>query len=117
MMARGFVQIAIPVLRGKRRFHLDKGRAWSVVEHLVLAALAQQAMTAARIAEAGDLPRRLVIEIIIRLMRAGWVELSQGPRGTTFKASQAGMAAATLTELPNTPKRISRWMNFVIDKV
>jgi hypothetical protein len=33
------VRVAIPVFFGKRKFYLDKGRSWSVVEHLILAAL------------------------------------------------------------------------------
>jgi sugar-specific transcriptional regulator TrmB len=111
------VTVAIPVLRGKRRFHLDKGRPWSIVEHLLLASLAQNPATAAQLAAAGDLPRRLVIEVLIRLMRAGWVELYQTADGITFSANAAGKVAATLSELPDSPKRIKRWMNFVIDRL
>ena len=111
------IRIAIPVLRGKRRFHLDKGRPWSVVEHLVLSALSKRPWTAAQLATQGDLPRRLVIEMVVRLMRAGWVELSQGVDGIKFHANAAGKEVAGQDELPNVPKRISRWMNFVIDKV
>jgi phosphatidylserine/phosphatidylglycerophosphate/cardiolipin synthase-like enzyme len=117
-MKSEFVRVAIPVLRGKRKFHLDKGRAWSVVEHMLLLAVVEKAMTTAEIAEAGGgLPRRLVIEVMIRLMRAGWVELSESADGTKFKASAAGKSAASLNELPSTPKRMSRWMVFVVDRV
>ena len=38
------VRVAIPMLRGKRRFHIDKGRPWSIVEHVVLAALVERKM-------------------------------------------------------------------------
>jgi cardiolipin synthase len=110
-------RIAIPVLRGKRRFHLDKGGPWSIVEHVVLAAIAAEPKTAAQLAVEGDLHRRLVIEVLIRLMRAGWVELNQGADGITFNTSATGKVAAGLSELPDTPKRISRWMNFVIDRL
>lgn len=30
------------VLRGKRRFHVEKGKRWSLVEHLMLDAVANQ---------------------------------------------------------------------------
>jgi cardiolipin synthase A/B len=116
-MSDDLVRVAIPVLRGKRRFHLDKGRPWSIVEHIILAAIAESPKTAAQLAVEGDLHRRLVIEVIIRLMRAGWVELDQVADAITFNISAAGKVAAGLSELPDTPKRITRWMNFVIDQL
>lgn len=111
------VKVAIPVYRGKRKFILDKGRPWSVVEHLILAALAGKPRTATDLAQAGNLPRRLVIEIVIRLMRAGWVELTDDRHGSSFRATASGQTAARLDELPSAPKRMSRWMNFVIDRI
>ena len=111
------VKVAIPVFRGKRKFFLDKGRPWSVVEHLILAALAETPRSAAEVAKEGRLPHRLVIEVVIRLMRAGWVELNETSKGSSFRATSAGRKAAGLDELPSAPKRMSRWMNFVIDRI
>lgn len=111
------IKVAIPVYRGKRKFFLDKGRPWSVVEHLILAAVADKARSAADLATAGRLPRRLVIEIVIRLMRAGWLELTETRSGPVFRATTSGQEAAKLDELPSAPKRMSRWMNFVIDRI
>jgi cardiolipin synthase len=64
------VRIAFPVLFGTLRLHLDKGRQWSVVEHLLLHALCQKPRTAAELAMEGNLPHRLVIEVVVRLMTA-----------------------------------------------
>jgi cardiolipin synthase A/B len=61
--------------------------------------------------------RRLVIEMIIRLTRAGWVELDQVADGITLNTNAAGKVAAGLRGVPDAPKRISRWMNFVIDRL
>lgn len=95
----------------------SKGRPWSPVEHLILQALANDPRTAAKLAEQSALPKRLVIEALIRLMRAGWVELSSQPVGTLFRATVDGRDKAFLDELPNVPKTITRWMTFVIDRV
>jgi len=111
------VRVAIPVFRGKRRFHLDKGRPWSVVEQIILAAIVSKPRSVDELATDADLSRRIVFEILIRLMRAGWVELTQKPGGVTFNASLAGRAVVDRDELPNAPKRISRWMSFAIDKI
>ena len=111
------IRVAIPMLRGKRRFHIDKGRPWSIVEHVVLAALAERPWFSADLAEQTNLPRRLIIELLIRLMRAGWVELSQDSKGVLFSANRRGAEAAKGDELPIVPKRLSRWMGFAIDRI
>jgi cardiolipin synthase len=30
------IKVAIPVLQGRRKFHFDKGRPWTVLEQLLL---------------------------------------------------------------------------------
>jgi cardiolipin synthase len=84
------VRVAVPVYRGKRRFHLLKGRPWSPVEHLILQALSKEPRTAATLAEQSTLSKRLIIEALIRLMRADWVELSSQASGTLFRATPGG---------------------------
>jgi cardiolipin synthase len=111
------VRVAIPLYRGKRKFHLEKGRRWSIVEHLVLAALAEQAQSVADLAAAGQMHERLVIEMLIRLMRAGWVELQPTPTELLFAASVAGKLAAAKPELPAAATPVARWMNFVVDRI
>ncbi len=111
------VRVAVPVYRGKRRFHLLKGRPWSPVEHLLLQALANGPRSADKLAEQSTLPKRLVIEALIRLMRADWVAVTQSASGTIFHATADGKSKAQLDELPNFPQRLTRWMTFVIDRV
>ena len=36
------VLVGIPVIKDARKFHLDKGRRWTVIEHILLEALAKQ---------------------------------------------------------------------------
>jgi len=111
------LRVAVPVLRGKRRFHLLKGRPWSPVEHLVLQSLAKTPRTAANLSAASNLPRRVVIEMLIRLMRVGWVELSQQPDGALFRATAVGAIRAKEEELPSALRSVTRWMSFYVDRV
>jgi cardiolipin synthase A/B len=111
------VRVAIPLYRGKRKFHLEKGRRWSIVEHILLAALAEQAQSVVALAAAGQMHERLVIEMLIRLMRAGWVELQPTPTQLLFTVSAAGKAAAAKPELPAAATPVARWMNFVVDRI
>ena len=111
------VRVALPVLHGKRRFHFDKGRPWSILEHVLLEALVKEPSTAAELARRGDVPRRIVIEALIRLMRAGWVEMMERRSAVRFRATQNGVVAVAFDELPNAPRRLRRNMNFVIEQL
>lgn len=111
------VKIAIPLWKGKRRFFIAKGRPWSVVEHVFLASLVHAPRTVDELSTQADMPRRLVLESLIRLMRAGWVDISQEPHGIIFSASTLGSEVVSDEELPQVSKTTSRWMNFVIDRL
>lgn len=114
---RSVVHVAIPVLKGRTNVVVDKGQPWSVVEHLLLEALARQEWSANELSSAANIPHRVVIEGIIRLMRAGWVDLSEIKGRVTFRANAFGIVAAAKTELPKTFERIRRQINYTVDLV
>jgi cardiolipin synthase len=111
------VRVAVPVLQGRRKFHFDKGKPWSILEHILLTALAQRDATAQDLAARADVPQRLIIEALIRLMRAGWVQMVQRASSVYFQTTRQGIIAAIADELPNVTRRMSRNMTFVIDQV
>mgnify|MGYP000132542547 CR=1 FL=1 len=109
------VEVAIPMLRGKRHFYIEKGRRWSVVEHLMLDAVARRPATASELSRRSNLPPRVVIEAFIRLMRAGWVELPPG-KEAVFTATAAGKAQLDGPELHAATTKENRWMSFCYDQ-
>jgi len=109
------IHIGLPVLYYTRRFHYDKGRRWNVIEHLILDALVQRKRTAGQLAFEGNLPRRVVLEVLVRLMRAGWVELHADTREVTFAATERGRTVAAQEELPVVTQRMARRMSFAVD--
>ena len=111
------VRVAVPVLHGRRRFHFDKGRPWSIIEHALLYSLKIKEATTANLSERGNIPQRVVIEALIRLMRAGWVEMMERNSGVIFRITDNGVVAVSSEELPNAPRRLSRNMNFVVDQI
>ncbi|OSI69636.1 hypothetical protein BSZ21_13040 [Bradyrhizobium canariense] len=111
------VRVVVPFKQGKRRFHLLKGRPWSVVEHLMLAALASASATAKDLEERSLLPRQVVIEALLRLMHSGWVQISQTNEGIIFHSTSSGKDASLNEELPSVQKPIARPMNLIIDQV
>ena len=111
------VRVAVPVLHGRCKFFFEKGRPWTVVEHVLLESLAKKSYNIIDLAEAGNLPQRLTIEAVIRLMRAGWVEMVEKGASVTFRATANGAVAATREELPNAARQQCRSMNFVVDQI
>lgn len=75
MSGRNAVRVAVPVKLARLRVWVDKGRHWSGVDRLILWALAVEPSTAGELAKVARIPARLITEIILRMMRFGWVNL------------------------------------------
>lgn len=111
------VHVAVPMLRGRSRFKLEKGRRWSVIEHLMLDAVVDEPASAAELSVRSKLPRRIVVEAFIRLMRVGWVEIAPGADGPIFRATNSGLVQADAAEMRAATVLQNRWMAFSIDRV
>lgn len=111
------IEVAIPMRRGRRRFHVEKGRRWSVIEHLMLEAVSRAPATTAELSKRSNLHRRIVVEAFIRLMRAGWVEIIDNPSATIFRATVAGKEQIRVGELRGLTTIRPRMMSFAYDRV
>lgn len=81
MSGHNAVRVAVPVKLARLRVWVDKGRHWSGVDRLILWALAVEPCTAGELAKVARIPARLIAEIILRMMRFGWVELAASQKG------------------------------------
>ena len=86
--------VCVPVHRIKCKVHVDQGRAWTAVEELVLAAIAQQPASIAELSHASKLPHQIIAYAIARLMRFRFaaVEVAAGGEAR-FTASSFGRTA------------------------
>jgi phospholipase D-like protein len=110
------VLIAVPVFRVGCKVGIDRGRAWSAIEEVVLWAMTRQSKTVSDLARETDLPRQLIIASIARLMRFRLVEVTPKDGAVAFRASQYGFKAVSSgNPLPFFPKRVSRRVSFVIE--
>ena len=113
---RSAVRVAVPVRLVRLRAWIDKGRHWSSVDRLFLWALSVQPRTAEELARDACIPARLINEIILRMMRFGWVELTATSKGAAFRATAAGREAVeTFETLPPVTKRVVRRISFVVE--
>lgn len=109
--------IAIPCYRVSAKVGIDKGRAWSVIDELILWATAQQGRSIAQLSADAGLHRRLVVSSIARLMRFRLIELSVLSQGATFRASDYGRdVVLSGSPLPFFPTRESKRVSFVIER-
>jgi cardiolipin synthase len=110
--------VAIPVNRMSAKVVLEKGRGWSAVDELVLWALSRAPMSAAAVAEKSRLPRRVIIEIIIRMMRFRLVEAVLVDGVPAFQSTDRGSAVvASGSHIPTAKRRMSRNVSFVVDRI
>lgn len=109
------IRLAIPVHFASLAIHVEKGRRWNAVEHMLLYAVCKSSISASDLAAAANMELRLVIEVMIRLMRAGWVELESGTEGLKFRATKAGVANVERDELPVITSPRKRKASFVIE--
>jgi cardiolipin synthase len=109
-------RVAVPVKVARLRVHLEKGRHWTAVDHLVLWALASKARDSEHLSSEMEIPRRVVNEIILNLMRAGWVELAASPSELAFRATENGEEVLReFDTLPAITRPVSRPLSVVIE--
>lgn len=112
------VVIAVPILRVSARVLLEKGRGWSAVDELILWALARQPRSASVLATEIDLPRKVVLEVIFRMMRFRLVEVVLDHGVPAFRATAYGAGIVSGgEEIPALRQRISRKVAFVVDRI
>ena len=82
--------IAIPVFRLSCKVGIDRGRAWSIVDEMLLWATASKPRSIAQLSAESNLPRQIVVASIARMMRFRLVELTVRDNNAKFQASAYG---------------------------
>lgn len=109
------IYVKVPFGYGSHKFKILKRINWGAVDHLVLQTIASGPATPDSLSRMTNLPKQLVIEILIPLMQAGWVEVSNIDGIYNFKITSRGLAVATEADLPVNKEPILRIRNFLVD--
>jgi cardiolipin synthase len=111
------VTVAIPIFRISCRVRIDKAPPWSIVDELIMVAVARSYRSVDELAEASGLPRQLVLASISRLMKFRLIESTVADRGIAFRASQFGFdSIAGGKPLPLFPKEHYKSARFSIER-
>jgi len=113
---RQTIRVAVPIKVARLRVWVDKGRHWSAVDRLFLWALSQTPRSTSELAVLSNTPPRIVSEVIIRMMRFGWVELGASASGVAFRATRSGRQVLDAFEvLPPVTQPMPKRVSFVIE--
>ncbi|MEQ1716250.1 MAG: hypothetical protein ABL907_09745, partial [Hyphomicrobium sp.] len=82
-------RIAIPMFKVEVDYVVRHGRRWSALEHLVLWAC-NDGGEAKALAKQTGMPDRLISEVLLNLLQAGWVEFRIGGDKTVFTTTVEG---------------------------
>lgn len=109
--------VYLPTYRLAVGYTVSFGRRWSVLEHLILVELSRSRRGVRELAELSNMPDRLVIEALIRLLRTNWVEVRSLDTGVFFNATSAGLRVAKDKDLPASLQRDVKWISVCVDRL
>lgn len=99
----------LPLYRMAVSYLYSFGRRWSIIEHMLLIESTVAKRTASELAVSSNLPQRLVIEALINLLRANWIEVRSDNQRIYFAATPAGQRHAKEKTLPDRLQKDVRW--------
>src|SRR6266446_8380637 len=99
----------VPLYRMAVSYLYSFGRRWSIIEHMLLIESMAARHTASELAEIANVPHRLVVEALINLLRANWIEVRSDNDKVYFAATPAGQRRAKEQTLPERLQKDIRW--------
>ncbi|MES2443942.1 MAG: phosphatidylserine synthase [Pseudomonadota bacterium] len=107
----------IPVLKTAANYGTNIGRRWSVLEHMLLLDLTTARRTVNDLVASTNLRPRLVVEALINLVRANFIEIRASEADLLFQATGLGKRQAANQEIEANQTPSERWISLAFDQV
>lgn len=107
--------VKIPFGFGTYRLKILRSQKWGAIDLMILISLLEGPKTSQQISQEASLPKQLIIEIIIPLMKAGWIEIINSDNQFLFTLTERGIAVADGEDLPPNQDPMSVVRSFLID--
>ena len=91
--------VIVPFGYGMHRFSLAKAKPWGPIEKILLGYIAKTPCTSTFLAKTSNLPRQLVVEMLIPLMKADRPEKNPFMVDFFFETTKGGPEDTLLNEL------------------
>lgn len=109
-------RVAVPVKVATLSLYVEKGRRWSAIEHLLLHAVSVAPSTTDRLCRDAKLPWRVIVEVMSRLMRVGWVQIVSSNSQVSFSITPYGQRVVGNDILPAITTPVVRRATFAIEE-
>lgn len=109
--------IYVPLYRMAVSYLYSFGRRWSLIEHMLLIESTVAKHTASELAVIANVPHRLVVEALINLLRANWIEVRSDNDKVYFAATPAGQRHAKEKSLPERLQKDIRWDSVCVERL
>lgn len=107
----------VPLYRMAVSYLYSFGRRWSLIEHMLLIESTVAKHTASELAVIANVPHRLVLEALINLLRANWIEVRSDNDKIYFAATPAGQRHAKEMTLPERLQKDIRWDSVCVERL
>ncbi|WP_050991071.1 phospholipase D-like domain-containing protein [Bradyrhizobium genomosp. I (2014)] len=107
----------VPVYRMSVSYLYSFGRRWSILEHMLLIESVAAKRSASDLAAMANVPHRLVVEALINLLRANWIEVRSDNGKVYFAATPAGQRHAKEESLPERLQNDIRWDSVCVERL
>lgn len=107
--------VKVPFGYGTFRLKILRSQKWGAIDLMILISLIGKPKTSQQLSLESCLPRQLIVEILIPLMKAGWVEIVNSDSEFLFALTDRGKAVSGNEELPSNQEPMSVVRSFLID--
>lgn len=107
----------VPLYRMAVSYLYSFGRRWSLIEHMLLVESTVAKQTASELAVMANVPHGLVVEALINLLRANWIEVRSDNDKIYFAATPAGQRHAKERTLPERLQKDIRWDSVCVERL
>lgn len=107
----------VPLYRNAVSYLVNIGRRWSLLEQLLLIELGVGRRTVKQLALSASLPERLIVEALINLMQAGWIEVVSTGDAVVFDTTVIGKKRSSERDLPVKLYRDVRWISLCCERL
>ncbi|WP_404227554.1 hypothetical protein [Acinetobacter venetianus] len=107
--------VAFPFKYGKAKFSIKKLSNWGVVDYVFLKAISMKEYSLQELSKYSNLDKQIVIQILLPMMKNGWIKLVSYNSDFYFNITDSGLKACKGSKLPDKEESYERYRDFLVD--
>lgn len=107
--------IAFPFKYAKAKFNIKRISEWGVIDYIFLKELSFKIHSLQQLCDYSNLEKQIVIQILLPLMKMGWIELINYNSEFYFQITESGKKVCLENKLPHKGESYNRNRDFLVD--